>query len=488
MDSSSKINGAFTPAKEKTIRSKLNEPVRHSENINPNVSSTDLKLSNSPSIVKSTKKSASKNPSLNQVASPSPRKKKIRERKFVIAKKKSRNEGFGGTSVVCEKCKKATGKFKCPCVAYESLRASQEDFFKNRSSEVEDEFFDQIKVFDMVDEKKDAKSEIDKGGCKVAMERNIVLSEIYSQNRKNVDEAAVVNGDMGVKRSRDRLLEEAREALEVSGSGRVMNLVKEFEKLTMSKLRNAGEKEAEEVKEDKNRAKWELRGQQKPPNASETQVSSSSFCPSEFFLTSESLGLDSRRSYSLDSAHGSISTKTSAAGRKFRRSSIESSGNHHRRLWKRKQAKATSQKPFMLRTEERGRCKEEEFMKKLRKMIEEEEKMRIPIAQGLPWTTDEPECLVKPPVRETTRPLDLVLHSDVRAVDRSEFDHQVSVKISLIEQYRMERERQQKLEEEEDIRRLRKELVPKAQPMPYFDRPFIPGSNIGAGYFRIWDK
>lgn len=30
------------------------------------------------------------------------------------------------------------------------------------------------------------------------------------------------------------------------------------------------------------------------------------------------------------------------------------------------------------------------------------------------------------------------------------------------------------LEEEEEIKRLRKELIPKAQPMPYFDRPFIP--------------
>lgn len=45
--------------------------------------------------------------------------------------------------------------------------------------------------------------------------------------------------------------------------------------------------------------------------------------------------------------------------------------------------------------QERGRCKEEEFMKKLQQMAEEEEKMRIPVAQGLPWTTDEPEvsCL-----------------------------------------------------------------------------------------------
>jgi Targeting protein for Xklp2 (TPX2) domain len=30
------------------------------------------------------------------------------------------------------------------------------------------------------------------------------------------------------------------------------------------------------------------------------------------------------------------------------------------------------------------------------------------------------------------------------------------------------------LEEEEEMRRLRKELVPKAQPMPFFDCPFIP--------------
>ncbi|KAE8689264.1 hypothetical protein F3Y22_tig00110940pilonHSYRG00239 [Hibiscus syriacus] len=28
--------------------------------------------------------------------------------------------------------------------------------------------------------------------------------------------------------------------------------------------------------------------------------------------------------------------------------------------------------------------------------------------------------------------------------------------------------------EEEEIKRLRKDLVPKAQPMPYFDRPIIP--------------
>lgn len=41
--------------------------------------------------------------------------------------------------------------------------------------------------------------------------------------------------------------------------------------------------------------------------------------------------------------------------------------------------------------QQRGRCKEEEFMKKLQEIMEEEEKLRIPVAQGLPWTTDQPE-------------------------------------------------------------------------------------------------
>lgn len=94
------------------------------------------------------------------------------------------------------------------------------------------------------------------------------------------------------------------------------------------------------------------------------------------------------------------------------------------------------------------------------------------------------QCLVKQPVKDITRPIDLVLHSDIRAIDRSEFDQQVfpldlncsnpfhfhlknselkmhccfgsyltisllsvkvAMKMNLIQQYRMERERQQKV-------------------------------------------
>jgi hypothetical protein len=35
------------------------------------------------------------------------------------------------------------------------------------------------------------------------------------------------------------------------------------------------------------------------------------------------------------------------------------------------------------------------------------------------------QCLIKPPAKESTRPIDLKLHSDMRAVERAEFDHQV---------------------------------------------------------------
>lgn len=135
-------------------------------------------------------------------------------------------------------------------------------------------------------------------------------------------------------------------------------------------------------------------------------------------------------------------------------------------------------------------------------------------------------------MKDITIPVELKLHSDIRAKERAEFDYQVkdlamvyyremhvsvfsndlnlnlhrnstclsvcqvtntkssavwlhffcgrfivyqvAEKKSLIEQDKAERVRQQKVAEEEELRRLRKELIPKAQPMPYFDRPFVP--------------
>ncbi|KAJ1421467.1 TPX2, C-terminal [Sesbania bispinosa] len=286
-----------------------------------------------------------------------------------------------------------------------------------------------------------------------------------------------------VKRRRERMMEKARENEPQSGSGKVMHLVKAFEKL----LSVAPSKDDEDHKEPQEKSndkvmKWQLPGllQLNNTTASETEASGSEFCPSNLILTSQNLGLDPHASVSSswDSSRGSVSSRASIGGRRSRRNSQESSSTFGGRRWRKKQQKVTSLKPFKLRTEQRGKLKEEEFVKKIQEMMTEEEKQRIPVAQGLPWTTDEPECLVKPPVKEITIPIDLKLHSDVRAMDRAEFDHQMAEKLSLIEQYKMERERQQKLQEEEEVRRLRKELVPKAQPMPYFDRPFIPRRSM----------
>ncbi|KAK9067192.1 hypothetical protein SSX86_014517 [Deinandra increscens subsp. villosa] len=424
MESNVKNGGAvaLTPSKQKvTSKSKL------TENVNPNVTSPNSKALNSPAIRSAIKSQKSETKKPDKICSPSP-KHKIRERKFVVAKKNTKREKNKALVSVDCKCKAGVNSSRCLCVAYETLRASQEDFFKNQSE--------------------------------AALQKETEIAK--PEGKSEEDEVVETSGE---KRRRDELVVVARQSIPEPRSGRVMNLVKAFETiLTLPKSDDEIEKEQEEEKledEKKRDSKWEF--------------SSSSFHKPDFVLTAENLGLGV--SSSLDGSRGRfvpISNRNSNGGRQSRRNSSESSSSFGGGKWKRRTARATSQQPFKLRTEQRGRSKQEEFMKKVQEMMIEQEKQRIPIAQALPLTTDEPECLVKPPVKESTKPVDLVLHSDVRAVERAEFDHQVHEKLSCIEQYRLERERLQKLEEEEELRRLRKELVPKAQPMPYFDRPFIP--------------
>uniref|UniRef100_A0A1J3D1R4 Protein TPX2 n=1 Tax=Noccaea caerulescens TaxID=107243 RepID=A0A1J3D1R4_NOCCA len=441
-----------TPVKE---RSKF-QPKVSSENANPNVSQASpaksplTKSAGSP-IVKSanSKKSAHKNQIPNSKPSQavfSPRN-RIRERRFVVVAKKNSKDPAPTESTVSEidcKCgERKNGNMKCVCVAYETLRASQEEFFKKRIESGEE-----------------------MGG----------LEECCDLGDGEESGEPEQIGVSTMKRPRGKVVEESRPS--VPESGKVMNLVEAFEKLTCFSLSKTSNKKEEDMKKP---GKWELPGMREQPKFLEGEKEqqhpwSSSFCPSELVLTAKNLGLDPKASISSswDSSHGSVLSGNSNASRRSRRNSLDSSTTMGSRRSKKKQVKVTSLKPFKLRTEQRGRMKEEEFAKKLQEMTMEEEKMRIPVAQGLPWTTDEPECLVKPHVKDITIPVDLTLHSDVRAVERAEFDNQVAEKLSLIEQYKMERERQQKLAEEEEIRRLRKELVPKAQPMPYFDRPFIP--------------
>ncbi|XP_076900993.1 microtubule-destabilizing protein 60-like [Bidens hawaiensis] len=398
-----------------------------------------------PSKPKPSKKSKLPETSTTRVPNPTPSKSppikslkskpipvnNIRQRKFVVAKKNSKS----GTleSVNC-KCRANSKLNKCVCVAYESLRASQDEF---------------TKIGSVITEEEQKENLIEKNP-------NLELGESEVSGER-------LSGQM--KRRRDKVLEVARQSIPSNGCGRVLHLVKAFENaLTITKPKTDEEAEDETVKVPK----WELPGLR--PKAPVTEFSSP-----DVFLTPESLGLDSRGSCSSVSDHSkpSVSNRNSGGGRRSRRNSSESSATFKGRKGKRT-VKTTPQQPFNLKTEQRGKSKQEEFTKKVQEMMIEQEKQRIRIAQGLPWTTDEPESLAKPPVKEITRPVDLVLHSDMRAVERAEFDQQVQEKLSFIEQFKLEKEKQQKLAEEEELTRLRKELEPKAQPMPIFDKPFIP--------------
>ncbi|KAF6171699.1 hypothetical protein GIB67_007220 [Kingdonia uniflora] len=426
------------------------------ENVNPNCHKVAT-TNNSFLVIKSAKSkslsSSSTVKKLNEIVSP---KKKIQERRFVLVRKnQNATEPSKGT---CQ-CEDKIGDDikKCPCVAYESLRASQEELFRN---------------FKQSQEPNEA-GKIVEAAVEGEHPGNAIIGETPLEDNLDSEEFEVSSemGSSKMKRRREKVLEEARKS--IPESGKVMHLVKAFERL-LSIPRTKDENE-----DSKKGMKWALPGLQQS-RISETQSSTSSFCPPPevSFTSSDNFGMDFRVTASLDSNRGSFTSRTSSGGRRSRRNSSDSSGSTAARRWNKKQLRVTRQQPFKLRTELRGISKKDEFYKKVQEMFTEEEKLRIPIAQGLPWTTDEPECLVKPPVKEITKPIDLKLHSDVRAVERAEFDHQVSEKISTFKQDRLERERLQKLAEEEEIKRLRRELVPRAQPMPYFDKPFIPKRSL----------
>ncbi|KAK9015352.1 hypothetical protein V6N11_006463 [Hibiscus sabdariffa] len=80
----------------------------------------------------------------------------------------------------------------------------------------------------------------------------------------------------------------------------------------------------------------------------------------------------------------------------------------------------------------------------------------------------------KPPAKENTRQQEFKLHTGQRAVKRAMFNYSVATKFYLSEIQKRQVEKVQKMIEDEEIRSLRKEMVPKAQLMPFFDRPFFP--------------
>ncbi|XP_042447443.1 uncharacterized protein LOC122032236 [Zingiber officinale] len=423
--------------------SRVSDVLKVSENSDPNVPFSSP-LSSQKSVTSTAIRSAQSNKSASRtsgrIVAPPPRPEPAR--KFIVAKKDSRRVGNGLDS---ERCRKE---------AYEALRASQEEFFRKGCPSI------------VVAVAKPAIGDVDgsidrteKGGMDGMREilDTDIENPLYGAEDKN---------------TRNLVMEEAMNIIPEPESGRVKNLVKAFE----SFLSISNDDEAEKcVYRNLNPLDCPLLGLQQSSKTVAAESSSAYVFSSAEFLPPRELPRDSKLCSLIDSSDQrlSLGRRTCNEGRKKRISSDSL------RSWN-KMLKVTSQHPFKLRTEQRGRIKEEQFIKNVKEMLMKEEKQRIPIAQGLPWTTDEPEHLQKPPAKESTKPLDIVLHSDVRAVERVEFDNFVAKRMNFAEQLRLKREMQQKecLSEEEEIRRLRRELVPKAQPMPYFDRPFVPKRSM----------
>ncbi|KAF5957959.1 hypothetical protein HYC85_005184 [Camellia sinensis] len=68
--------------------------------------------------------------------------------------------------------------------------------------------------------------------------------------------------------------------------------------------------------------------------------------------------------------------------------------------------------------------------------------------------------------KENTKPQDFKLHTQERAAKRALFNYTVATKLYLLERQKKQIEKLQKM--------LRKEMIPRAQLMPFFDRPFFP--------------
>ncbi|KAL3613372.1 hypothetical protein CASFOL_042785 [Castilleja foliolosa] len=83
-------------------------------------------------------------------------------------------------------------------------------------------------------------------------------------------------------------------------------------------------------------------------------------------------------------------------------------------------------------------------------------------------------------IKENTRPMEFRLHTQERAAQRAIFNSslykrvQVEIKLCIIEQHKKRVEKVLKVMEEEEVRMIRQEMVPRAQLMPLFDKPFLP--------------
>ncbi|KAH1198243.1 Protein TPX2 [Glycine max] len=151
----------------------------------------------------------------------------------------------------------------------------------------------------------------------------------------------------------------------------------------------------------------------------------------------------------------------------------------------------TTPNPFHLHTEKRGAEKEKKLAMDLLQKQWEEENARIPKANPYPYTTDYPVIPAKPEPKQCTRPKpfqleslgpnprsekvrkpltqvqEFSLHVNHWAVDTAQFDERNTEKEMMYKRYREESEATTMIEEEKELKQMRRTMVPHARPGCY---------------------
>ncbi|XP_059309884.1 microtubule-destabilizing protein 60 isoform X1 [Lycium ferocissimum] len=89
-------------------------------------------------------------------------------------------------------------------------------------------------------------------------------------------------------------------------------------------------------------------------------------------------------------------------------------------------------------------------------------------------SVDKNKAQQKSLAKDNTKQVEIKLHTQQRARSRALFNYSMATKFYFIQQQKKTVEKVQKMIEEEEVRMLRKEMIPRAQLMPIFDKPFLP--------------
>ncbi|CAD5187060.1 unnamed protein product [Musa acuminata subsp. malaccensis] len=190
-----------------------------------------------------------------------------------------------------------------------------------------------------------------------------------------------LEGSSKMRMMRRMMLEEAMSSLPEPGAGRVMYLVKTFERLFSISKETKGDGGGQSKRKVMT---WALPALQLPTKADVTGVSCSPVASYSSSFHGEDDDGDSTMQSSVNSNGDRWNSESDGrANRCNKRTGSPGSSLN-------KKPKVTHQ-PLKLRTEQRGRCKEENFTKKIRGVLLEEEK-RKPFTQRLTWNMEEPEA------------------------------------------------------------------------------------------------